>query len=228
MLVSSHLRILYCCAKETTFSAYFGTFDWISILTPVIHSCHPEIQIHGLFLSGYLSPSLPDMCAHLWELSTSSLDIILGLLRAASSRSDLTAFHCDFKFTSVELIASLQILIDCSPINFNKLVPLADKIIPICQLMLMNGQDIERKATCILLWSLLENQTFKDYIVTSSSILELLSALNESVSTNVKRLTKCVLKALQEMDIEGNNSALELYFRIVVDKKCSQSMHLLV
>ena len=212
MLVSSHLRILYCCAKETTFSAYFGTFDWITLLTPVIHSCHSEIQLHGLCLSGYLSPSLPDTCANLWELSTSSIDLILDLLRATSSRSDLTTFQSDFKFTSIELITSLQTLIDCNPININKLVSYVNKIIPICQIMLKKGRDIEKKATCILLWSLLENQIFKDYIVMSGSIQESLFALNESGTYDLKCLSKCVLMALQGMDTEGSDHK---HFRFV-------------
>lgn len=202
MLVSSHLRILYCCAKESTFSAYSGCFDWISILAPVINSCYPEIQLHGLFLCGYLSSSLPDTCKHLWELSTSSVDLIMDLLHAASNRMDFMSFQSDFKFYSSELINSLQVLISSNSVNL-KLVSSAHKIIPICQVMLTKGKDIGKKATCNLLLSLLKDQTFKNYFITSS-ILKLVAALNQSVSYDVKCLSKCVLMELQGITIEGN------------------------
>lgn len=203
MLVSSHLRILYCCAKEPTFGAYSGSFDWISILAPAIHSCHPEIQLHGLFLCGYLSPSLPDTCMHLWELSTSTVELILDLLSAASSRTDFTTFQSDFKFTASELITSLQVLINNNPINMNLLVSSAHKIIPICQVMLTKGRDTEIEVTCILLWSLLKDQRFKDSLVTSS-IFESLIALNQSASNDVKHLSKNVLMALQGINVKGD------------------------
>lgn len=210
MLVSSHLQILYHCAKETSFSAYFGTFDWINLLTRVVHSCYPEIKLPGVFLCGYLSPSLPDTCSDLWELSPSSVDLIMGLLCAASERSDLTTVFFDFKFSYIDLITSLQVLINNHSVNI-ELVSSSDKVIPLCQRMLTKDQVIEKKETCILLWSLLENHAFKQIV--TSSILDLLFVLNESDNHDVKHLGNCVLMALQLMALqeEGNGCNYHKY-----------------
>ena len=205
MLVSSHLQILCRCAKETSFTAYFGTFDWINLLTPIIHSCYPEIQVPGFFLCGYLSPSLPNSCADLWKLSTSSVDLVMSLLCAASKRSDLTTVFFDLKISYIDLITSLQVLINNHSVNA-ELVSSSDKIIPLCRRMLAKDQVVEKKATCVLLWNLLENHAFKQLV--TQSILDLLLVLNESEDVDVKCLAKCVLMAMQEVDIEGDHKLI--------------------